>query len=236
MSGHKILIVNDDLKITKSIELVLTREGYDVFLARDAEEALSRFYQERPDLVVLDLMLPGKGGYRACREIRRAGEVPLVLLAGQDEEVDKVAGFRLGADDYLTKPFSTTELLLRVRAALQRAKQTRPAEDGPTSVNYGELKVDRRTREVLVGGRPVHLTAKEFDLLWFLATHPYRVFSREQLTSRLWHSELSGDTNTITVLVRRLREKVEANPARPRYIRTIWGIGYKFVPPASYSA
>lgn len=236
MSGQRILLVDDEPKILKVVEKVLTKEGYEVIKAADGEEAMQRFYMEKPDLVVLDLMLPKKDGYEVCQAVRRAGDTPIIILSARGEEMDKIIGFRMGVDDYVTKPFSTSELALRIKAVLRRTYESQAEESQtPDSVSYGPVYVNRRTREVQISGRQVRLTAKEFDLLWFFSTHPHQVFTREQLTYQLWQSDYLGDPNTVTVLVRRLREKVEEEPARPRLIRTVWGVGYKFIPPGDKS-
>jgi len=237
LAGQKILVVDDDPKILKVVELVLAKEGYQVVKAMDGPEAIRKNLEEKPDLIVLDLMLPKLDGYEVCQAIRRHSDTPIVVLSAKGEELDKIIGFRMGIDDYMTKPFSPSELCLRIRAILRRTAEPRGGEvAGLEWVNYGELSINRLTREVEVQGKPVHLTAREFDLLWILATHPNQVFTREQLTYQLWQSDFLGDPNTITVLVRRLREKIEPNPAKPRYIRTVWGVGYKFVPPSAAGA
>lgn len=232
MAGQRILIIDDEPKILKVVEKVLTKEGYEVVKASDGEDALQRFYLEKPDLVVLDLMLPKKDGYEVCQAVRRAGDTPIIILSARGEETDKIIGFRMGVDDYVTKPFSTSELALRIKAVLRRTYEGQSeGTPVPDTVTYGPVYINRRTRQVQIGERQVRLTAKEFDLLWFLATHPHQVFTRDQLTNQLWESEYLGDPNTVTVLVRRLREKIEEDPAQPRLISTVWGVGYKFIPP-----
>jgi DNA-binding response OmpR family regulator len=173
-------------------------------------------------------MLPGVDGLEVCRTIRAESKVPIIILSAKDEESDKILGLGLGADDYLAKPFSPRELVARVQAVLRRTRSA-PPEPGD-QLRYGRLKINPKARAVELGDRAVELTAKEFDLLYFLARHPGQVFSREQLLDQVWDYHFVGDASTVTVHVRRLREKVEADPVRPRYVKTVWGVGYKFDP------
>jgi DNA-binding response OmpR family regulator len=179
------------------------------------------------DLVVLDLMLPGTDGLELCRWIRGRSELPVIMLTARGEEADRIVGLELGADDYVTKPFSPRELTARVRTVLRRVA---PADRTGEQLSFGDVELDSGTRDVRKGGADVRLTAKEFDLLWFLASHPRRVFGRDQLMSRVWGYEAALDTGTITVHVRRLREKIEDDPSRPVHLETVWGVGYRLVP------
>lgn len=226
---RRILVVDDDPKILKALEQALTKEGYDVRRAADGEEALKAAKEVSPDLIILDIMLPRLDGFEVCAKLRAVSNVPVLILSARGEEMDKVVGFNVGADDYLTKPFRLSELVLRVRAILRRAANS-PAD--PTAegrpIRFREMEINRATRTVQVRGRRVELTPKEFDLLWLLASHPGNVFSREAILQRVWHSDYNGDEAALTVCVRRLREKVEEDPGSPEYIKTIWGIGYKF--------
>ncbi len=207
----------------------MQREGYQVSTASDGEEALRLAEREQPDLIILDLMLPRVDGFEVCRRLRAYTNTPIIILSAKGDEVDKVTGFRLGVDDYLTKPFSPTELVLRVKAVLRR---TRAKDEGQAlRIVYPGLEMDLRTREVKVRGQPVSLTAREFDLLWLMASHPFQVFSREQLFTRIWGEEYLRDENTVTVMIRRLRSKIEQDPDSPAIIVTVWGVGYKFQPP-----
>lgn len=207
----------------------MQREGYQVSTATNGEEALRLAEREQPDLIILDLMLPRVDGFEVCRRLRAYTNTPIIILSAKGDEVDKVTGFRLGVDDYLTKPFSPMELVLRVKAVLRR---TRAKDEGQAlRIVYPGLEMDLRTREVKVRGQPVSLTAREFDLLWLMASHPFQVFSREQLFTRIWGEEYLQDENTVTVMIRRLRSKIEQDPDNPAIIVTVWGVGYKFLPP-----
>lgn len=228
-SQKKILVVDDDPKILKALDQALRKEGYEVFRAVDGEEALQVAREVEPDLIVLDIMLPKLDGFEVCAKIRALNNVPILILSARGEEMDKVVGFNVGADDYLTKPFRLSELVLRVRAILRR---TGPATNGTVvdgaPIRFREMEINRAARTVVVHSRSVELTPKEFDLLWLLASHPGNVFSREAILQRVWHSDYTGDEAALTVCVRRLREKIETDPGNPEYVKTIWGIGYKF--------
>ncbi len=228
MDQKKILVVDDEPQILKVVDARLHKEGYTVVTAADGEQALKKFAEQVPDLVVLDLMLPKLDGFEVCREIHKTSTVPIIILSAKGDEVDKIVGFQLGVDDYLTKPFSPSELALRIKAVLRRtAGRGAQHEQETTAVACGELHIDRQKRVVKVRGVPVDLTAKEFEFLWLLATHPEYVFTREQLLYQIWESDYTGDLNNVTVLVSRLREKIEQDPANPVYIKTVWGVGYK---------
>lgn len=230
MTGLKrILVVDDDPKILKALDQALRKEGYEVYRAADGEEALQMSHEIDPDLIVLDIMLPKLDGFEVCAKLRAGGNVPILILSARGEEMDKVVGFNVGADDYLTKPFRLSELVLRVRAILRRIGVTQPGviQDG-APIRFREMEINRGARSVSVRNRQVELTPKEFDLLWLLASHPGNVFSREAILQRVWHSDYTGDEAALTVCVRRLREKIESDPGNPDYIKTIWGIGYKF--------
>jgi DNA-binding response OmpR family regulator len=225
----KVLIVDDEPNIREVVGLYLRRDGHEVVSAADGEEALSIFGSAVPDLVVLDLMLPKVGGLEVCRRMRAERRVPLIMLTARGEEEERIVGLSLGADDYVVKPFSPRELAARVSAVLRRVEE--PAGDTNQQVlSFDGLRIDPNTREVLVRGEPVTLTAREFDLLHHLAASPGRVYTRDQLMELVWGYAFSADTSTVTVHVRRLREKVEPDPAKPRYLQTIWGVGYKFSP------
>lgn len=223
---YKILVVEDDPKIQKIIVQSLLKEGYLVSASSNGLEALQKAQSETPDLVILDLRLPGMDGLDVCRRLHKTRSVPVIIVSARGEESDKVAGFTLGADDYVTKPFSPTELLLRVNAVLRRVKERSETEQERVSVR--SLSIDRSCRSVELDGKPVELTAREFDLLWILSTHPNRVFSRDQLLDLIWKDELEADPATVTVLIRRLRQKLEKKPDNPDIIKTVWGVGYKF--------
>jgi DNA-binding response OmpR family regulator len=225
---ERILVVDDEPIVTEVVERYLVRDGYRVTVVHDGPAAIETAAREAPDLIVLDLMLPGVDGLEVCRTIRADSKVPIIILSAKDEESDKILGLGLGADDYVAKPFSPRELVARVQAVLRRTRSA-PPEAGD-QLRYGGLKINPKARAVEIGDRAVDLTAKEFDLLYFLARHPGQVFSREQLLDQVWDYRFIGDASTVTVHVRRLREKVEADPVRPRYVKTVWGVGYKFDP------
>ena len=214
-----ILVVEDDPTISEVVARYLQREGYEAEIALDGEEALSRAAEINPDLVVLDLMLPKIDGYEVCRLLRAKGAVPIIMLTAKGEETDKLVGLNLGADDYMTKPFSPRELVARVKAVLRRSAM--PPVDSGDILRYPDLSIDPRTRGVIANDRDVELTAKEFDLLLFLARYPGRVFNREQLLNDVWDYAFVGDSSTVTVHMRRLREKIERDPARPRHLLTV---------------
>lgn len=230
-----ILIVDDERTIRDVVRRYLEIEGYRVLDAADGEQALAIVRQERLDLVILDIMLPNIDGWAITRKLRNpndyaaflaTGETPIILLTALSEEDDRLKGFALGADDYLTKPFSPRELVARVRAVLRRSGSMHAAHESPIEV--GGLVLDPRSRTVRHNNALVTLTAKEFDLLWFFVRHPRQVFSRAQLLDNVWGYDFLGDESTVTVHVRRLREKIERDPNKPLYIQTVWGIGYKF--------
>ena len=223
---QRILVVDDDPTISEVVARYLERDGFDVDVALDGAVALEKAQAQYPDLVVLDLMLPKVDGLEVCRSLRTQGSVPIIMLTAKGEETDKIVGLSVGADDYLTKPFSPRELVARVKAVLRRSAFPREYEGD--ALRFEDLYINPKTRQVKSGGEEIELTAKEFDLLWFLAQHPRQVFSREQLLNDVWDYTYVGDASTVTVHVRRVREKIEADPARPRYILTVWGVGYKF--------
>jgi len=222
-----VLVVDDEPIVRDVVVRYLQREGFDTLEAGDGLHAQELLLEHEPNLVVLDLMLPGLDGLQLCRWIRGHSELPVIMLTARAEEADRIVGLELGADDYVTKPFSPRELAARVRTVLRRSTL---AASSSERIAHGDLELDAGTREVTKANRLLRLTAKEFDLLWFLASHPRRVFSREQLMDRVWGYEPAFDTGTVTVHVRRLREKIEENPSEPRHLETIWGVGYRFCP------
>jgi DNA-binding response OmpR family regulator len=226
VNGAKILVVDDEPMVVEVVERYLSREGFAVSTAADGEVALAAFHQVAPHLVVLDLMLPKVGGMDVCREIRRQGSVPIIMLTARGDEMDRIAGFETGADDYLAKPFSPRELVARVRAVLKRSFDAASFTAGSTT--SGALTIDADTRIVTSHGTELSLTTREFDLLWFLVNRPGRVFSRLQLLQQVWHFDWPGDESTVTVHVRRLRTKIELNPERPEHLKTVWGAGYRW--------
>jgi DNA-binding response OmpR family regulator len=222
-----VLVVDDEPIVRDVVVRYLRREGYQTLEAGDGLRAQELLRAREPSLVVLDLMLPGLDGLQLCQWIRSRSELPVIMLTARAEEADRIVGLELGADDYVTKPFSPRELAARVRSVLRRS---RLAVESTERIVQGDLELDSASREVTKAGRKLRLTAKEFDLLWFLASHPRRVFSRDQLMDRVWGYEPAFDTGTITVHVRRLREKIEDDPSKPHHLETVWGVGYRFCP------
>ena len=229
MDEPTVLVVDDEPTVTEVVSLYLKRAGYDVVVADDGEAALEILEQQSPDLVVLDLILPDVGGLEITRWLRARGDIPIIILTARRDETDRVLGLELGADDYVVKPFSPQELVSRVKAVLRRT-YGRSAAKSQEPLEVANLRIDPQTRVVELDGEEVSLTAKEFDLLWELARHPRRVFNRDQLLELVWGMSEYIDPSTVTVHVHRLREKIEAEPSAPRYIQTVWGVGYKFEP------
>jgi two-component system, OmpR family, response regulator ResD len=225
--AHRVLVVDDEPIVADVLTRYLTREGFEVATAHDGQEAVESFPSFCPDLVLLDLMLPRLDGLEVFRRIRDEAAVPVIMLTARGEETDRVVGLELGADDYVTKPFSPREIVARVRAVLRRADRRR-GDAGTVSV--GTLEIDGRSREVRKAGAAVRLTPKEFDLLHLLASHPGQVFTRLDLLEELWDFAFDGDPSTVTVHVRRLREKIEDDPSAPRHLITVWGVGYRLDP------
>ncbi|MDE3023939.1 MAG: response regulator transcription factor [Acidobacteriota bacterium] len=222
-----VLVVDDEPIVRDVVVRYLRRDGHTTLEAEDGTGARRVFEAEEPSLVVLDVMLPGTDGLTLCRWIRERSDVPVILLTARGEEADRIVGLELGADDYVTKPFSPRELAARVRTVLRRSERG-PARAGVLA--FGAVTLDGSTREVRKAGELVPLTAREFDLLSFLASHPRQVFSRDQLMDRVWGYETAIDTGTVTVHVRRLREKIEDDPAQPAHLQTVWGVGYRLSP------
>ncbi len=222
-----VLVVDDEPIVREVVVRYLAREGHRTCEASDGNAAREAIERSAPDLVVLDVMLPGTDGLELCRWIRSSSSLPVIMLTARGEEADRIVGLELGADDYVTKPFSPRELAARVRSVLRRAAPTAP---DVRKVSFGNVELERSTREVSKAGDVVRLTAKEFDLLWFLASHPRRVFSRDQLMTSVWGYTAALDTGTVTVHIRRLREKIEDSPSDPRHLETVWGVGYRLVP------
>jgi DNA-binding response OmpR family regulator len=222
-----VLVVDDEPIVREVVVRYLRREGYRTLEASSGERARELLESDKASLVVLDLMLPGMDGLQLCRWIRERFDLPVIMLTARSEEADRIVGLELGADDYVTKPFSPRELAARVRTVLRR---TMPSPSKRQRLAFDGLVIDGSTRDVVVRGRALHLTAREFDLLWFLASHPRQVFSRDQLMAGVWGYEPAFDTGTVTVHIRRLREKLEDDPSQPRYLETVWGVGYRFSP------
>ncbi len=228
MSSRKILVVEDDATLLDVLRYNLEKEGYQVVTAADGAEALESARSHRPDLIILDIMLPGLSGFEVCRILRKEMTIPILMLTAKTEEVDKIVGLEIGADDYMTKPFSMRELLARIRAMLRRAEIGRlePAGD-QARLKAGDLEIDLARHQVFLGGIKTELSPKEFDLLAFLARHRGFVFSREQLLEKVWGYDYTGDARTVDVHVRWLRQKIESDPAHPKRLVTVRGAGYK---------
>lgn len=244
----KILIVEDEENIADTLKYNLIREGYDVMVSGDGRQALEVARKEQPDLVILDLMLPGMNGLDVCRTLRQHSTVPILMLTAREEEVDKVLGLELGADDYMTKPFSLREVVARVRAMLRRMEmlqsvkpQNQPENSAPVTqstaepfaqdiITAADLQINMNQHTVTLGDKLITLKPKEFELLAFLARHRGQVLTRETLLERVWDYDYSGGTRTVDVHIRWLREKIESDPSKPHYIHTIFGVGYKFEP------
>jgi DNA-binding response OmpR family regulator len=227
MSG--ILIVEDEPSIAEVVSLYLRRAGYQVQVIADGEAALTSMQRELPDLLILDIMLPSKDGLAITRWLRDRSDTPIIMLTARRSEADRIAGLEMGADDYVVKPFSPQELVSRVRAVLRRTHGSVQAPNDPP-LKFDDITIDPATRLVFQGEREISLTAREFEMLWLLARHPRKVFTREQLLDQIWGYADYIDPGTVTVHIRRLREKIEVDPAKPVHLVTVWGVGYKFEP------
>jgi len=229
MSMIQIAVVEDEPSIREVVSLYLKRAGYLVAGYADGLDALDALTHQTPDLVIMDVMLPGMDGLALLRMLRDRSNVPIILLTSRREEVDRISGLELGADDYVVKPFSPQELVSRVRAVLRRTRST-PETDTENAIAFDDLSIDPKTRLVLLAGKEVPLTVKEFDMLYHLARHPRQVFTREQLLESIWGMSEFIDPGTVTVHIRRLREKIEKDASTPTHLVTVWGVGYKFEP------
>ncbi len=224
-----VLVVDDEPIVRDVVVRYLQRDGFDTLEAADGDAARTIIESGAPDLVVLDVMLPGTDGLALCRWIRTDSALPVIMVTARGEAADRIVGLELGADDYVTKPFSPRELAIRVRNVLKRADSP-PSAAAARTMSFDTLTIDGKAREVTLEGQLVRLTGKEFDLLFFLASNPREVFSRKQLMDRVWGYEAAFDTGTVTVHIRRLRSKIERDPSQPRRLETLWGVGYRFVP------
>lgn len=223
-----ILVVDDEKPIVEILKVNLTRSGYRVIEAFDGDEAVKKALSEEPDLILLDVMLPKQDGFSVCKKIRETSSVPIIMLTAREEEVDKILGLELGADDYMTKPFSLRELMARVKANLRRTQFKSADESENDVMSFGDLSIDLEKYEVKKRGKVIELTYREFELLKFLAGKRGKIFSREILLNKVWDYEFYGDVRTVDVTIRRLREKIEDNPSMPAYIMTKRGVGYYF--------
>jgi len=229
MNTARILIVEDEPSIAEVVSLYLRRAGYQVTLVDNGQAALDLLEKSIPELVVLDLMLPEVDGLTVTRWIRNRSDVPIIMLTARREESDRIAGLEMGADDYVVKPFSPQELVSRVRAVLRRTHGPSEVKSDP-GIKYDDITIDPSTRLTTIKGAEINLTAKEFELLWYMAQHPRQVFTRDQLLEQIWGISEYIDPSTVTVHIRRLREKIEDDPSNPEHLQTVWGVGYKFEP------
>ena len=230
MSENVILIVEDEASIAEVVSLYLKRAGYSTQITSDGRQAMNAFERHKPDLVILDLMLPETDGLSLTRWLRDRSNVPIIMLTARREEIDRITGLEMGADDYVVKPFSPQELVSRVRAVLRRLGREQAEAEPERPLSFDDLSINPLSRVVTIKDTPVELTVKEFDMLYLLARHPKQVFTREQLLERVWGGALYIDPGTVTVHVRRLREKIEVDPSHPAHLLTVWGVGYKFEP------
>jgi len=226
--GTKVLVVDDEAIVREVLGRYLAKDGFEVMLAADGEAAVESFTGARPDLVLLDLMLPKIDGFQVFEQMRAIADTPVIMLTAKTEEHDRIAGLEMGADDYVSKPFSPGEVVARVKAVLRRAHEWDPGD--ASNIVCGRLNIDVAGRRLYVEGEPVALTPREFDLLFYMASHPGTVFTRLELLEELWDFAFYGDPATVTVHIRRLREKIELDPSRPQHIVTVWGSGYRFDP------
>ncbi len=230
MNAKTILVVEDEASIAEVVSLYLKRAGFTVITAADGRQAMTLFERQQPDFVILDLMLPEVDGLSLTRWLRDRSNVPIIMLTARREEIDRITGLEMGADDYVVKPFSPQELVSRVRAVLRRLGRDQAEGESERELSFEGLVIDPLSRVVTVKNVPVELTAKEFDMLYLLARHPKQVFTRGQLLERIWGGAQYIDPGTVTVHVRRLREKIEADASKPARLLTVWGVGYKFEP------
>ena len=230
MNENMILVVEDEASIAEVVSLYLKRAGYAVQIASDGRQAMSLFEKQMPGFVILDLMLPEVDGLSLTRWLRDRSNVPIIMLTARREEIDRITGLEMGADDYVVKPFSPQELVSRVRAVMRRLGREQAEAEPEDVLSFDDLNIDPRSRVVALKDAPIELTVKEFDMLYLLARHPRQVFTREQLLERVWGGALYIDPGTVTVHVRRLREKIEVDPSKPTRLLTVWGVGYKFEP------
>lgn len=226
--GKRVLVVDDEKLIVKGIRFSLEQDGMEVDCAYDGEEALEYARKTEYDVVLLDIMLPKLDGFEVCQQIREFSNMPIIMLTAKTEDMDKILGLEYGADDYIAKPFNILEVKARIKAIMRRSGKQDKEKKKEQIITSGELKLDIEGRRAYIGAKEINLTAKEFDLLELLITHPNKVYSRETLLDLVWGKEYPGDVRTVDVHIRRLREKIEANPSEPTYVHTKWGVGYYF--------
>ena len=226
--ANRVLIVDDEKLIVKGIRFSLEQDGMEVTCAYDGEEALTFAREQQFDIILLDIMLPKLSGFEVCQQIREFSNVPIIMLTAKGDDMDKILGLEYGADDYITKPFNILEVKARIKAIIRRTAKQEKKADTAGRIQAGDMTIERDNRRVYIEGREINLTAKEFDVLELLATHPNQVYSREKLLTMVWGADYPGDARTVDVHIRRLREKVETNSSEPKYVHTKWGVGYYF--------
>ena len=226
--ANRVLVVDDEKLIVKGIRFSLEQDGMEVTCAYDGEEALTFAREQQFDIILLDIMLPKLSGFEVCQQIREFSNVPIIMLTAKGDDMDKILGLEYGADDYITKPFNILEVKARIKAIIRRTVKQEKKADTAGRIQAGDMTIERDNRRVYIEGREINLTAKEFDVLELLATHPNQVYSREKLLTMVWGADYPGDARTVDVHIRRLREKVETNSSEPKYVHTNWGVGYYF--------
>ena len=226
--ANRVLVVDDEKLIVKGIRFRLEQDGMEVTCAYDGEEALTFAREQQFDIILLDIMLPKLSGFEVCQQIREFSNVPIIMLTAKGDDMDKILGLEYGADDYITKPFNILEVKARIKAIIRRTAKQEKKADTAGRIQAGDMTIERDNRRVYIEGREINLTAKEFDVLELLATHPNQVYSREKLLTMVWGADYPGDARTVDVHIRRLREKVETNSSEPKYVHTKWGVGYYF--------
>ena len=226
--ANRVLVVDDEKLIVKGIRFSLEQDGMEVTCAYDGEEALTFAREQQFDIILLDIMLPKLSGFEVCQQIREFSNVPIIMLTAKGDDMDKILGLEYGADDYITKPFNILEIKARIKAIIRRTAKQEKKADTAGRIQAGDMTIERDNRRVYIEGREINLTAKEFDVLELLATHPNQVYSREKLLTMVWGADYPGDARTVDVHIRRLREKVETNSSEPKYVHTKWGVGYYF--------
>ncbi len=226
--ANRVLVVDDEKLIVKGIRFSLEQDGMEVTCAYDGEEALIFAREQQFDIILLDIMLPKLSGFEVCQQIREFSNVPIIMLTAKGDDMDKILGLEYGADDYITKPFNILEVKARIKAIIRRTAKQEKKADTAGRIQAGDMTIERDNRRVYIEGREINLTAKEFDVLELLATHPNQVYSREKLLTMVWGADYPGDARTVDVHIRRLREKVETNSSEPKYVHTKWGVGYYF--------
>ena len=226
--ASRVLVVDDEKLIVKGIRFSLEQDGMEVTCAYDGEEALTFAREQQFDIILLDIMLPKLSGFEVCQQIREFSNVPIIMLTAKGDDMDKILGLEYGADDYITKPFNILEVKARIKAIIRRTVKQEKKADTAGRIQAGDMTIERDNRRVYIEGREINLTAKEFDVLELLATHPNQVYSREKLLTMVWGADYPGDARTVDVHIRRLREKVETNSSEPKYVHTKWGVGYYF--------